>query len=29
VAHLEENMGAASLELSEQEFEDLSRARAA
>ena len=29
VAHLEENMGAALLELSEQEFEDLSRARAA
>lgn len=29
VAHLEENMGAALLELSEQGFEDLSRARAA
>ena len=29
VSHLEENMGAASLELSEPEFEELSRARAA
>jgi pyridoxine 4-dehydrogenase len=29
VAHLEDNMGAALLELSEQEFEELSRARAA
>jgi pyridoxine 4-dehydrogenase len=29
VAHLEENMGAARIELSEQEFEELSRARAA